>query len=294
MLTDFAIAKTQRAISRASSIQPGNHDQEGHKQQHAHIRVLENLRNLISILASHPVIQRSSPAVLWHSDLHLGNIFVSTDDPTVIEGIIDWQSCLVAPLFLQCRVPVFLDPPYDYVPGTTSPKLPDNYSQLNTIQQQRAVLERDLATRWKMYEMFTLVNNPDVHHALALDRRLWEPFARCGESSSDSILPLRSSLVRLSKDWASLGFAGKCPLTFSTSELEEHEGEAIRHRDRVYLRSLVREQLGTDDEGWVPIHEWDSVRAENQRLLGLFIETMADEMPREEAVKLWPFCDQVG
>ena len=238
------------------------------------------------------MIARSSAPALWHTDLHFGNIFVSTDDPTFIEGIIDWQSSVVAPLFLQYRMPGFLKPPNEYTRGTKAPQLPDNFDQLDTILQQRAILEKKLATRWKLYEMYCLTKNRDVYIALGLDRRLWEPFARCGESSSNSIVPLRGNLIRLLDDWGLLGLSAECPFAFTTDELKKHKAEATRYQDRVDLQALVRDQLGTDDEGWVSLSDWDSVKAENQRPLHMFVETMVDEMSKEEAINMWPFCDE--
>lgn len=292
-LTDFAMAKVNRAISIARS----HHDDEtGQKNQQLveeHIRLLDFTKELIPDLASHPMIVGSSASILWHTDLHLGNILVSNDDSTTIEGVIDWQSCSVAPSFLQCRVPAFLKRPKDYVKGTKAPKLPDDFDQLDTIQRQRAILEKSFATKWKMYEMYTFLKNRDVYNALEVDRRLWEPFARCGEWSSTRIVPLRSSLIRVFNDWSLLVLPGECPFTFTKTELKKHEEELKQHQDRVYLLTLAKDQLSTDDEGWVPIPEWDSVRAENQDLLDTFIETMADEMSKEDAMKMWPFSEEV-
>ncbi len=290
-MRDFALAKIERKISRTQYPQ---HDELRHKFHGSpddYIRLLESTKKLIPLLASHPMITRSSSPVLWHADLHLGNIFVSAQDPTSVEGIIDWQSSLIAPMFLQCRVPVFLEPPKDYVRGAEAPKLPDDFDQLDTIEQQRAILQRDLATRWKLYEMYTLINNLDVYNALRVDRRLWEPFARCGQSRHDDIVPLRSCLIRVFNDWELLEMSGECPFAFTKDELQMHEKESKQYQDRVYLQNLARDQLRTDDEGWVPLREWEAVRAENQRLNGMFVDTMAGEMSKEEAMKMWPFCD---
>ena len=41
---------------------------------------------------------------LWHSDLHLNNIYVDLDTETITD-IIDWQNITVAPLLLQAKIP---------------------------------------------------------------------------------------------------------------------------------------------------------------------------------------------
>ncbi|MCJ1262801.1 hypothetical protein MMC22_002671 [Lobaria immixta] len=293
-LTAFAIAKVDQEISRARFHQHDELDPKHHQSLEEHIRLLEYTKRLIPTLASHPMIARSSSSILWHIDLHLGNIFVSNDDSTIIEGIIDWQSCPVSPMFLQCRVPAFLKRPNDYVKGNNAPELPEDFDRLDTIQQQRAILEKSLATRWKMYEMYTFIKNEEAYNALEVDRRLWEPFARCGEWSGYSSVPLRSCLIRVLNDWGRLAFAGECPYTFTKTDLRKHEEELKQHQDRVYLQALARDQLSTNDEGWVPIPEWDSVRAENQDLLDMFVDTMADEMSKEDAMKMWPFYEEAS
>ena len=57
------------------------------------------------ILPTLSSVQNVSGPVLWHTDLHLGNIFVSPDLPGTIEGIIDWQSSQIYPLFIQGSIP---------------------------------------------------------------------------------------------------------------------------------------------------------------------------------------------
>ncbi len=50
-------------------------------------------------------------ATLCHADLHKRNIFVSDEDPSVITGIIDWQSSSIEPAFEYA----------DYVPDFAAP-----------------------------------------------------------------------------------------------------------------------------------------------------------------------------
>jgi phosphotransferase family enzyme len=39
--------------------------------------------------------------VLWHTDLHAGNIMVKPEDKPDLVGILDWQGMSVTPLFMQ-------------------------------------------------------------------------------------------------------------------------------------------------------------------------------------------------
>lgn len=52
--------------------------------------LLEKVNMILPILSLDPRVEDVSDPVLWHTDLHLGNISVSPDEPGIIEGIIDW------------------------------------------------------------------------------------------------------------------------------------------------------------------------------------------------------------
>jgi hypothetical protein len=71
------------------------------------------------------LFSKLSEPVLWHTDLHMGNIYVSHEDPVKIVSLIDWQSIVVSPLFLQARFPEFLPVDETYILGTQDfPQLP--------------------------------------------------------------------------------------------------------------------------------------------------------------------------
>lgn len=80
------MAQINGAICRARSHQQGELGQNHHQSLEEHARLLEYTKWLISTLASHSMIARSCSSVLWHIDLHLGNILVSNDDSTIVEA----------------------------------------------------------------------------------------------------------------------------------------------------------------------------------------------------------------
>lgn len=251
--------------------------------------LLGRVANILPILSHDPRVVEVSDSVLWHTDLHLGNIFVSPGDPASIQGIIDWQSSQACPLFIQARFPDFLTPPKYYNFGTDIPGLPDNFDELSHEQQKQATSDKELASRSKYYEMSSLASNERVHAAMKLDRRLWEPFTCSQLFSNGSLVPLRDCLIRLSQDWAQLGFLGNCPLVVTMKEREKHREQISQYEDRLYLWDLVKNQLCTDDAGWVPIERWEATKKVNRELFNMYIETMSEELPPEAASKKWPF-----
>lgn len=56
------------------------------------MRLLRISREVIARLIDSPLIQNVAFPTLLHADLHKRNIYVSDDDPTVVTGLIDWQS----------------------------------------------------------------------------------------------------------------------------------------------------------------------------------------------------------
>ncbi|GAB1215668.1 hypothetical protein ATERTT37_004860 [Aspergillus terreus] len=180
-----------------------------------YVDLLQKVLEILPVLSQDPRVTQAQTSVLWHTDLHLGNIFVSHEEPTLISGIIDWQSAQAAPTLIQARFPEFLQPPRNYIPGATAPSLPDNFDELDADEKAKATEENELASQSKYYEMSCLAYNKHVYDTMKLDRRLWEPFT-CSQLSSDgSLVPLRDSLVRIFLGWHILGLPGHCPFKFT-------------------------------------------------------------------------------
>ncbi|KAB8268648.1 hypothetical protein BDV30DRAFT_230555 [Aspergillus minisclerotigenes] len=57
-----------------------------------HTELLETNQKVLDRLIQDPRIQKAASPTPIHADLHKRNIYVSPDDPTVVTGIIDWQS----------------------------------------------------------------------------------------------------------------------------------------------------------------------------------------------------------
>ncbi|KAE8357814.1 kinase-like domain-containing protein [Aspergillus caelatus] len=254
--------------------------------------LLEKVNMILPVLSHDTRVTDVSNSVIWHTDLHLGNIFVSLNEPSIVEGIIDWQSSQLCPLFIQAQFPEFITPPKGYNPGTDLPSLPDGFDDLSSEQKEQATIENELASRSKYYEMSSLAHNKHVYNAMKLDRRLWEPFTYCQLFSHGSLVPLRHCLIRLYQDWSLLGLPGSCPFLISEHELQRHEKQKLQYEDRLYLWDLVKNQLSTDNAGWVPNSRWEATEKANKELYNMYIETMSEELTPQAAAKNWPFPPQ--
>ncbi|KAF7121830.1 hypothetical protein CNMCM5793_009383 [Aspergillus hiratsukae] len=292
-LSDFALSIPQREFrliaNEEAEVQNDLNCFSDGQSINEYSDLLRKVKNILPILSQDPRVVEVARPVLWHTDLHLGNMFASTDDPTTIEGIIDWQSAQIAPMFIRARFPEFLRPPNGYNPGIGIPSLPDNFEELDPEQKEQAIKDKTLATQSKYYEMSCLAYNKHVYKAMKLDRSLWELFTCCQLFLNGSIVPLRSSLIRIAQDWAGLGLPGSCPFAFPDEVLNMHEERVVRYQDMLYLRDIVKTQLCTDDTGWVPMERWEEANKMNQYLFDMYLETMSEELSPDAAAKTWPF-----
>ncbi|KAI4700758.1 hypothetical protein J4E81_003722 [Alternaria sp. BMP 2799] len=110
-------------------------------------------KEVMSRLNDRTLIGKVSEPVLWHTDLHMGNIYVSGRMPPQISSIIDWQSIVVSPLFLQARFPKFLTVDEDYELGALKlPDPPPNLDEMDAKDRELAEYKFEQAKEAKVYE----------------------------------------------------------------------------------------------------------------------------------------------
>ncbi|KAF2470775.1 uncharacterized protein BDR25DRAFT_334347 [Lindgomyces ingoldianus] len=166
-------------------------------------------------------------------------IYVPNEDPTQITSLIDWQSIVVSPLFLQARFPEFLSVDEDYALGSELPGLPQNYNQMDADDKEIAEFKLREAKLAKAYELSTLF----------IPSFLRELFIRCGEASEGGVIPLRACIIQLSEVWNDVGFTGKCPFSFSEDDMQKHDLQFEEYRDLHRVQEIARKHLDTDSEG---------------------------------------------
>ncbi|RHZ44170.1 phosphotransferase family protein [Aspergillus thermomutatus] len=262
-----------------------------------HLDVLETVLQVMPILARSAPICRHAEPVLCHPDFHPGNIFVSTEDPTVIVGVIDWQFTCILPRFTQVRWPLFLSPPEGYQPGTSNPELAPSYNTADTDTDADATTAKvqDEALRAKCYEAALLKSHLESYLALTEpDVAIRRLFTSCPFTYRDGILPLRDSLLRLSQHWAHLRVGEACPYRFTAAEVARHEQQMAEYDDWLKLREHTHQLLRSNDGGWVPSGaDFEAIQARHEKLYRRFVETkMQKRMSEEDAKRQWFFRDR--
>ncbi|GLA56999.1 hypothetical protein AtubIFM56815_006019 [Aspergillus tubingensis] len=290
-LPELGIFIAKRELSRISTI-PNNSAMFYRGTLEEQAQLLDFTIRLMPMLDSHPLLGQSAQPTLWHTDLHMGNIYVAPDDRTRIVSVIDFQSISVMPLFLQSRWPEFLKPPENYTQGFTSPELPDGYDNMDDENKLLARREWSQAKLAKAYEVATYLENRPAHIARNVPRVFRELFTRCGEVSEVGVIPLRACLMEIFQNWSNLGFTGSSPYSFTEEEIQTHERQFAEYQAWHRVQHLAQECLDTDAEGWIsPELDIKEKRRQNRELLAMFIERMAGEKSPEEARQMWPFPD---
>ncbi|KAL8886934.1 MAG: hypothetical protein Q9215_005423 [Flavoplaca cf. flavocitrina] len=290
-LLQYGSALAQRSASRTCL--PMNKTMslnlQGTPEDHTNLR--DMALKLLPYFAGSPILQQSAKPVLWHTDLHMGNIFVSETDHSQIVSIIDWQHTSISPHFLQARWPVFLSPPDNYALGPKHPKLPEEYENFEPHDKEVALFEKEKADNSKAYEIATYLNNRATYKALwETDEPTREFFERIGDSWDDGIVPLQICVHKICETWSQLGFSNTCPLDISIRDKEILSQHSAEYKQWYGIHDFAKKYLDTDDDGWVaPQADFDEKKLQNKALLDLLIERAPTKNEAMETRRMWPF-----
>ena len=259
------------------------------------ITVLNLAKEVMSRLNEWTLMGKVSEPVLWHTDLHMGNIYVSEQNPEEIVSVIDWQSVVVSPLFLQARFPEFLTVGEDYVLGTMElPKLPPNFDEMDAEDKKFAEDNLKEAKLAKIYEISSKSKNIRGWKALQVPLFIRELFIRCAEASEEGVVPLRACLIEYAANWEEIGFEGECTISFSEEELKRHEQQFEEYSRYHEIHKWARGILGTDVEGWLmPMVDIEEARKKSDELLEEFVRRCDQyNMTPERMREIWPYSER--
>ncbi|KAF9239693.1 kinase-like domain-containing protein [Melanogaster broomeanus] len=191
-----------------------------------HIEWLSTYTILVPILV--PPDREQKRPVMWHPDLHAGNIFVTHSNiqgkitptiPLALSSIIDWQGTCVGPAFLQLKVP----PMYrmdDVPPGLQSEKAEaeDQY-------------KRQIHHKYYEVSAFPL---PILNMKAREERVHLEDIAQV--TWKYGLTPCRMAMFRVFGRWEDLVPGTTCPVQYSEEErevLEAYHAVRIRYQELV-------------------------------------------------------------
>ncbi|KAL8931579.1 MAG: hypothetical protein Q9216_007151, partial [Gyalolechia sp. 2 TL-2023] len=242
-------------------------------------------------------------AVLWHDDLHAGNIFVNPDNPTIIVCMIDWQSSHVSPLFRHSIRPEFLNfegpkPLLGMVGDARKPpQLPSNFRNLSDKEQRAAEALVRQQSLYKMYEIYSAKENPSVSKALIHRETLRCQLIDSAVVTSYHMEPyVKTRLIEVVDAWEQIaGPEGPpCPLHYSEDERKIQAEEMAKWLDSCALLDSVLDSLGvpTGWDGAVSCEQYLETREKLQIVRKEFLNQMAKNgEERAQWAKAWPYND---
>lgn len=242
-------------------------------------------------------------AILWHDDLHSGNIFVHPDDSTRITCIIDWQSSPILPLIRHVIRPEFLDfegpkPPLGFDGDARKlPQLPANYKELSRDERKDAEALVRQQSLYKFFEILSAKQNRSVSAAL-----LHQESPRCQLIDYAAITgyhmepQVKAHLIEAADAWEQIvGSDGPpCPLHYSEEDRKIAAEELTNWSDCCALLDHVRGDLGVPNawNGAVSSEEYDETRTKLRKIREDFLDLMAnDEEERMQWARVWPYDD---
>ncbi|KKK16222.1 hypothetical protein ARAM_001796, partial [Aspergillus rambellii] len=245
--------------------------------------------------------------IIWHNDLHTGNIFVDKDNPTKITSIIDWQAIPIYPIFLIAHHPSLIEYDGPKPERFIQPRLPENIEKLNS-QDQKVARELFLAqTFWLYYETQVYKEAPDLLQAFKYRETLQsELLSLVGSIFDDGEPHVQKLLANVARDniWKQLvgeDNHGKpsvpCPLNYTERDLVKQSKEYAKWEKDIERKTRVIDELGvyTGWNGAVSPGDYEEV----VRRLTLSKKRFLDRESRtpEELVlweKAWPFEAKPG
>ncbi|KAL4919143.1 phosphotransferase enzyme family protein [Aspergillus aurantiobrunneus] len=196
----LGVSIAKRELSRVASQITGSQSMAHQGSPEEQIRLLGIAISLMGMLDSHPVLTQFAQPTLWHTDLHMGNIFVAPDNNSRITGLIDVQS---------------LSPPQEYTRGLVQPVLPNDFHSLDEKDKTAALYDWTQAKMAKAYKVSSFLEDRPAHNAMNIPRVFRELFIRVGEISDIGIVLLRECLIEIFQNWSNLRIPGHCPYSFS-------------------------------------------------------------------------------
>ncbi|KAJ0421406.1 phosphotransferase enzyme family protein [Aspergillus carlsbadensis] len=200
----------------------------------SHIALLDKYLKIVpNLIPQHPGQNRP---VLWHSDIHSGNIIVQKNQ---IVSIIDWQGCSTLPVFHACRIPKFLNINND--PAGLAPEEKEDIRRRYQITQ----LQRHYISKFRQFDddIFSALSFP-----LALTRQQLIDFA--GYTwDDDGLYMSREMVLRAEREWEELTGQPRstCPVAFDADEIALHDAEGKNWDD---YRDFF-DAIGVPLDGWV-------------------------------------------
>lgn len=269
---------TQEALPHQGSVQD-------------HIRLLKISQEVMQRLVEDKRIQDAATPTLLHPDFHMRNIFVSAEDPTLITGLIDWQSTSIEPAFVYANE----TPDFAALPEEQGEYMFEGGHPEQTSPGSKEREWKDASICYQTYDVCMKGLVPKLRPARLLDPSLFRLFQYSHTTWRDSAAALHQELIELSDRWAELGLQGTCPFSPTEEEVKRHAQNYEDFETFQKLKLWLKHSLQTNSDGWIPNDKWDTAKDAHRAAYDQWIQTARESESRGEGLtvakadKLWPF-----
>lgn len=251
---------------------------------------------------------RTSAYVLWHPDLHAGNILVTeATNPCKLEGIIDWQGALVAPSFTHMVCPPAYTAQEHPLVDCSNDGCPELTAEAQALDgEQRKVVELACRHAWRekihaiLLQEISPVLAQTLHGILRAKGALAMPVAAITRGASEGLEFIRHSFLQTRTMWYAFegtdenGVPRKpFPLGITDADARHIEEEWERHTRDTSMCNELLERLGShlDSEGLVYADKYDEAKRAVEEARQSALDAAPNAEEREYIVKAWPLQD---
>ncbi|KAF7506025.1 hypothetical protein GJ744_012272 [Endocarpon pusillum] len=229
-----------------------------------------------------------------HPDLSPSNIFISTRGE--IAGMIDWQHCVVLPLFLQAKIPSHFENYGDEDSEMhRQPKLPDNFNSLP--DEDKAIQEEIYRKRQLHFFYLGATSHMNRLHYSALRSNQFTYVSRLYNAARNpwegDNTTLKAHLIPIITTWPKVcrKDAPDCPVHYSEEEIKEclrrHEKQLEIDQGMQGMRNFV----GVNPEGWVDNDEYEEAKKKAADIKAQWIAEAESEFERKDIEENFPLQD---
>jgi hypothetical protein len=234
-----------------------------------HICLLDQLLAVIPHVLPPDLI---SFPVLWHTDLHAGNIMVKPEDQPDMVGVLDWQGMSVAPLFMQSVFAKFVrytgDDRIVIPPGLKMPSLPPDFEQYPEDQKADLKHHRRMAILHKCYESAIIYNSPYQHavHEYPHMEHVMPPLYSASRTWYEGAHHLLQYLIEIQKNWDDIAPGIPFPCRLDKEDMQQHQREYARLKAYDDVVCRLAKELKVEGDGWVSNERYEEVKGKCDEL----------------------------
>ncbi|KAF9887728.1 hypothetical protein FE257_009681 [Aspergillus nanangensis] len=257
-LKTYSLGLIDTGLARIPQDTTGELAYRGSRQDHR--RLLEGVKQILQRLVEDKRIEQAATPALLHPDFHARNIYLSEKDPTIVTGLIDWQTASLEPAFIYANeTPDFVN-------------LPARLRRHLKLNLTRYSKERDagLGSYETYHSCMSLV--PKLSSSRMLYPILFHLFRSATRTWTEGAALVRRDVWELSVRWEELKLPGSCPYSFTEQEIEQQAQNDQDFRTVRDLTTRLERNLRTNTAGWVPIDVWEAAKTAHREMYDEWID----------------------